>query len=240
MIEVADKKIKDIVESLPGSADEILRLGLDFCCGGDQTLEQQCRERGLEVEDVVKRILGNEDAPELKSWIPNEISDVQTLIQHIIVEYHRPHLEEFDFIGPLLDKVVEVHGASHGHLVEVQRLFRGIEQELREHMQKEEDILFPYILRLQENLKQGVPRNPRMSVKTLIDEIEDEHDDLGFVLGNLFNLTQGYVVPPDACQSYSLLYLKLKQLDRRIRRHAFIENEYLHPQAISVEAQFPQ
>ena len=45
----------------------------------------------------------------------------------------------------------------------------------------QEENLFPYVEILKRNLEKGMGRNPRMCVQTLIDDIENEHEDLGFV-----------------------------------------------------------
>lgn len=42
-----------IVSSNPVFTYELERLGLDYCCGGQRSLEEACRQQGLDAEAVM-------------------------------------------------------------------------------------------------------------------------------------------------------------------------------------------
>jgi len=50
------RSLGDLVTDCPGLAPEFERLGLDYCCGGERSLEQACREAGLSTDAVVEAL----------------------------------------------------------------------------------------------------------------------------------------------------------------------------------------
>ncbi|MGH9449198.1 MAG: DUF542 domain-containing protein, partial [Terriglobia bacterium] len=50
------KPLKEIVLGMPASAKVFEQLGIDYCCGGDQHLEDACQAAGLSVGDVVRSL----------------------------------------------------------------------------------------------------------------------------------------------------------------------------------------
>ena len=120
------------------------------------------------------------------------LSKVDECIRKIIVDYHRAHLKEFDLIQGLIEDVEKANSFSKPFLLELKHLVLGTIDELAKHMQKEEDVLFPYISLLQRNLEKGLSRNPRMSIKTLICEYESDHQDLDFLVPGIRQMIMNY------------------------------------------------
>ncbi len=54
-----------------------------------------------------------------------------------------------------LEKVANKHGDSFPFMIRVKELFGIIHKEMDEHMKKEESILFPRILEIEKNNRQG-------------------------------------------------------------------------------------
>ena len=80
--------------------------------------------------------------PDEKAWTSAPLGD---LTRHIREKHHRYVREAIGRIKTLLEKVKAKHGENHPEIAEVQRLFTEVGQEMIMHMQKEEQILFPYI-----------------------------------------------------------------------------------------------
>ena len=96
-----------------------------------------------------------------------------------------------------------------------------IETELEDHMQKEEQVLFPLI------------RTGRGSqAATPIGVLESEHRDHGRNLERLRELTDGYTIPAEACNTWHALYLGLDQLERDLMQHIHLENNVLFPRSL--------
>ena len=105
------------------------------------------------------------------------------------------------------------------------------------HMMKEEKMLFPYIVRMEEAVIQKEPILPPPfgSVQNPVSMMEHEHDDAGEALRALREMTGGYTVPPDACISYQTLYQALAEFEADLHQHIHLENNILFPRAIAME-----
>jgi len=163
--------------------------------------------------------------------------NIDFLIDHILNSHHWYVNQAILQILPLVQKVVEVHGTKHTELVIIQSLFQQISNEMLLHMKKEELVLFPYIKKLHqaELDRKEVERPTFGSIKSPISVIETEHDTAGIMLNRLSKLSNNYTPPDDACQTFRLLFDKLKEFDTDLHMHMHLENDILHPKAIELE-----
>ena len=74
-------------------------------------------------------------------------------------------------------------------------------------MMKEEMVLFPYIVRMEEAViqKEPVLPSPFGSVQNPVSMMEHEHDSAGNALRAMREASSGYTAPPEACISYQTL-----------------------------------
>jgi regulator of cell morphogenesis and NO signaling len=141
-------------------------------------------------------------------------------------------------IEALAAKVVGVHGKNHPELIEVQKVFSALAAELSVHLMKEEQILFPYISRMEENVLAGEAAPPAMfgTVLNPVRMMMQEHDGAGDSLRSLRTVTKDYTVPADACISYRTLYQALQEYEADLHQHIHLENNILFPRAVAMEA----
>ena len=106
------------------------------------------------------------------------------------------------------------------------------------HMQKEEQILFPYIDVLDEAVNaHGAVEPPFFqTVKNPIHAMMKEHDAAGDLVKQIRNLTSGYTPPADACTSFKRLYEGLREFEVDLHQHVHLENNVLFPRAVELEA----
>src|SRR5689334_12403414 len=79
------------------------------------------------------------------------------LMAYILDTHHVFTKSEMDRLQLLADKVLAAHGGNHPELVHVDELFTRLCADLKPHMFKEEQILFPYIVAMAEAAEQNVP-----------------------------------------------------------------------------------
>ena len=101
---------------------------------------------------------------------------------------------------------------------------------------KEEQILFPYIVRSEESSAQHEPAPPACfgSVENPIRMMMSEHDNAGEALRELRRLTADYKLPEDACTSFRALYKLLQEFEADLHQHIHKENNILFPRAMQV------
>jgi regulator of cell morphogenesis and NO signaling len=239
----AEKTVRQWAVENPGATRVFEKLGLDYCCGGNKSLAEACHAANLSMEDVLKSLEADSpdmkehrarSAPPLSDWKTEPLSE---LIFHIKSTHHKYTREELARLTPLLNKVCSVHGKNHPELEQVRTNFQALAAELTVHMMKEENVLFPYIVRMEESLieKEPVIPAPFGSVRNPVSMMEHEHDSAGSALRAMRAASGGYTPPPDACISYRTLYEALAELEADLHQHIHLENNILFPRAIAME-----
>jgi len=233
-----DKTVGELALEKPGAARVFEKLGIDYCCGGKQTLEQACRSASIPVDKVLDALAlahpsGNVVTKD-SDWQTAPLAD---LISHIKNTHHKYTREEIARLGPLFDKVCSVHGNNHPELLQLRETFHGLGQELTAHLMKEELVLFPYIERMEESVlqKERILPPPFGTVQNPVAMMEHEHDSAGNALRALRASSNGYAAPADACVTYQTLYKTLGQLEADLHQHIHLENNILFPRAIALE-----
>ncbi|MDQ1147110.1 regulator of cell morphogenesis and NO signaling [Bacillus sp. SORGH_AS 510] len=222
--------VKDIVNELPKTSDVFKKNRIDFCCGGNITLSDAAGQNGLnidhllaELEEVFQKFENAEKNVEV--WTD---SDSNTIINHIITNYHRASAEELSMLSPYVTKVSRVHGDNHPELLKVYELFYEFKKELMEHMEKEEVVVFPLI----KQLADGTVENREEAINMIV-ELEKEHDHAGEILREIRAVTSDYALPLDACGTYRLVYARLEALEGLTFMHVHLENNILFPRYLS-------
>ena len=232
-----DKTIRDIAVENPGATRLFEKLGIDYCCGGQRSLQDACTAAKLDVESVLQQLeaAGTQPKAERKEWASESMA---ALVDHILAKHHVYTRESLARIAPLLVKVLGVHAGNHPELNEVEAAFRALDQELKMHMMKEENILFPYIVQMEEAVSRGLrPAMPMFgTVQNPVHMMMAEHDSAGACLRRIRQASNDLRAPADACFSYHELYRALTDLEGDLHQHIHLENNLLFPRAVEMEA----
>lgn len=220
-----DTTVAQIAVEYPLSTRVFARHNIDFCCGGGSPLEEVCRQNGLEAAEILTEIQ-NEILPQSneKQWDKEPLND---LIDHILTVYHRPLDEEIPRLEFMVHKVYDVHGDKNPKMFsELRQVYLNLKNELSAHMMKEEQILFPMI-------KSG---NGSMAAGP-INVMLQEHDSAGDALKRIRELTNNYLVPKEACNTWRALWHGLEAFEKDLHQHIHLENNILFPGALKMEGQ---
>jgi len=209
----ASQSLGSLAVQIPGATAVFRRLKLDFCCGGQQTLDAACASKGLDADAVLGEIQAlqqYEAAPEAPA--PAE------LIDHILRRYHEVHRQQLPELIRMARRVEAVH-RDHPQVPRgLADHLETMERELLEHMAKEEQILFPL-------LKQG----GHPMVVHPIGMMRHEHVSHGEQIERLAALTTQHQPPVDACNTWRALYAGTARLTEDLIEHIHTENNLLFP-----------
>ena len=92
-------------------------------------------------------------------------------------------------------------------------------------MEQEETVLFPAVKKLLDQNNKPIPDSDNFP----IPELEKEHDAAGDILKQLSALSNKYTVPENACNTFRVLYGKLKEFEKDLHQHVHLENNILFP-----------
>lgn len=217
------------------SAVVFKKYKMDFCCGGKQTLEKACEEKNLNTSAILEelRINSTTTRPEQNygDWKVDFLTDYIVNTQHTYVRKNLPTITEF------LNKTITKHGEKHPELKTIKQLFSQVSQELLMHMEKEEQILFPYIKQLGASESQNRKANPPMfgTIKNPIEMMEQEHVDAGNAFESMRVESNDFNPPTDACKTYQVTFSLLNEFEENLHLHIHLENNILFPKAIAIE-----
>ena len=233
----SETKVKDIALSNPAARQVLEDAGLDYCCGGGKSLHEACLHADVPAEEILKRLHENSKdiSPDEANWVSAPLSD---LTRHIREKHHRYVREAIARVQPLLDKVGTKHGENHPEIADIQRLFTEVGREMIMHMQKEEQILFPYIDAVEKaaNAHGSVEPPFFQTVRNPIQAMMKEHDAAGELVKQIRKASSEYTAPADACPSYQALYQDLREFEADLHQHVHLENNILFPRAVEMEA----
>ena len=133
--------IGQIAAEYPIATRVLARHKIDFCCGGGMALKTICEQRGLSSENLINEIFDELSDNSLDvNWNQRTLIE---LIEHILQTHHRPLEEELPRLETMLKKVHQVHHNKNPEVLDqLLNVFLDMKQELLQHMQKEEVILF--------------------------------------------------------------------------------------------------
>src|SRR5579872_428724 len=232
----SETKVKDIALSNPAARQVLEDAGLDYCCGGDKSLHESCLHAGTSAEEILGRLRENTQnaGPDDLNWIAAPLSE---LTRHIREKHHRYVREAVPRTQALLEKVTARHGQNHSEVIDIGRLFAEVGKEMIMHMQKEEQILFPYIDALERavNAHNSVEPPFFQTVKNPVHVMMEEHDAAGELVRQIRSLSANYTAPADACTTFKALYGALKEFETDLHQHVHLENNVLFPRAVEME-----
>ena len=230
------KTVREVALEVPNATRVFEKLRIDYCCGGGRNIAEACGAVGVRLDELSRLLEEAGAAPDdVRDFAAGPLSD---LIRHILDTHHVYAREESERIRALLEKVCGKHGENHPELGQVSALFLKLDADLRPHMFKEEQILFPYILRLEAARAAGgvPPFAPFGTVNNPVRMMMSEHDTAGDHLREIRAAAGDFRAPDDACMSFRALYRALEDLEKDLHRHIHLENNILFPRAVELEA----
>ena len=227
--EVMQMTIGEIVANDFRTASLFTEANIDFCCGGKKSLEKACTESQIDIDDFLVKLNSLQSIPQIqgqnfKEW------DLGFLCDYIRNTHHKYVLKTLPDLVFYTGKISGVHGMNHPELKEIADVFLKINTELLQHLKNEEEVLFPAI-------KEAVKNKSAHSKSTIISEIErmaGEHEFAGGAMDKINQLSMGYTLPEDACNTYRLCYQLLKQFEDDLHIHVHLENNILFPKALQL------
>lgn len=217
-----EKSLGELVVEQPGLARTFEELGFDYCCGGKATLADAAAEHGLDPRTVVSVLAAEGRALEAGSgerdWreVPfTELCDHIVSVHHTFLRRELPRIEE------LLEKVVSRHGETVPTLPQLQAEFKTLHADLIDHIDREEQGLFPLCRGLDGDAELSPEAVPQLGMH------EAAHSNVGEGLARMRELAGGYDTSAALCTTHGVLLEALRGLEVDLHQHIHEENNVL-------------
>jgi regulator of cell morphogenesis and NO signaling len=230
MIASADTTIGEIVTRFPQTICLLRRLHIEFCCDGERSLGELCRERRLSLDDLVVALsaaVSGSPRPR-DDWPTRPLSD---LTAHLVETFHEPLRHELPDLRRMARRV-QRHRDSYRIVLavllrELERFSEGIES----HIAREERELFPIIHRAEDGQlgDDDATHFCRLHAILHADNVET-----ALALRILDNVIARGGDPADACITLRRLLRGLKDLVRLMQLYFHLENNLLLPRAAAL------
>jgi regulator of cell morphogenesis and NO signaling len=221
--------IGEIVASDFRAASLFKEAGIDFCCGGNKSLSDACKEKGADESHLIQQLETLAQTPvsgamNFKEW------DLGFLSDYIVNTHHKFVLKNLPELVFYTQKIANIHGDHHPELMEVASLFTKINEELLQHLKNEEEVLFPAIKAAEKNASPQV----KSTIISEITRMQGEHELAGGAMDKINVLTNNYLIPADACNTYRVSLKLLEQFEDDLHIHVHLENNILYPKALKL------
>lgn len=233
----AQRSVGSIVNESFATARIFKYFGIDFCCGGHLTLDEACINANADIDKVIDAIEGRSE--QTAEAIPFDSWPTDLLIDYVLKIHHRNIRAKGPELLELIRKVATHHADRHPELLQLAEFFERSLEDLESHLQKEEQVLFPYCYDLFEANMQG-EAHQKMHCGTVANPIRvmlREHHDEGTRYKFIRSLMHNFVAPEDACASYRLMLTDLEEFMDALFEHIHIENNILFPRFVELETE---
>lgn len=221
--------VGEIVANDFRAASVFKEKGVDFCCGGKQSVEHVCKENGIDCVALEEQILSLQAEPPSFSQNFGEW-ELGFLCDYIVNNHHKYVLKTLPELMYYTRKIADVHGDNHSELIEIASIFSQINNELTQHIENEETALFPAIKRAA-SVSDPIARQ---IIHTEIKRMTGEHEFAGSAMHNINKISNGYKIPEDACNTYRVAFQMLKHFEDDLHVHVHLENNILFPKALKL------
>lgn len=207
-----NETIGNIASHIADAGRLFRKYNIDYCCGGETKLGDAAARIGLEPSRLAQELAA------LNRAAPDAPSENGALIAHIVETYHCAHRREIPRLIELARRVEATHGQHPAVPTGLAKVLEQTLYELLDHMQKEEQVLFP-----------AMTSGYRGSLSAPITVMRFEHDQHAHGIRALQRLTNGLRPPEDACGSWRGLYDGIEKLINDLIDHMHLENNVLFP-----------
>ena len=230
--------VSDMVRKDYRTAEVFNKYGINYCCGGNVPLQQACQLHNVNFDSIEKDLENVANQIILPPTVQFEDWSVEFLVDYILNVHHDYIRKTLPELCAALNSLTSSHKNKYPYLQQVEEAFTDLATELSEHIDHEEDSIFPY-LKLVSNTYKRKEIYGRLFVRTLSKPlsliIETEHKHIVSLLDQLRKCTNNYTYSNDVCPNHQVIYNKLKEFDADLVQHKRLEDKILLPKAISME-----
>lgn len=224
-------KMSDVITNNPYLILMLGHFGIELPVQ-EKTISEICNEKYINNElflTFANLYNGNNYSPK----VPFSFSDVCSIIDYL-KNSHKYYLDEiYPAILHNIQNMSDVNNSKEMTLVE--NFFHTYFNEVIEHLEYENNIVFPYMLELYDKTKNPVPFDNQRRYS--VNDYKEQHNDIEEKLDDLKNLIIKYLPKKNDHKQRRKLLLSLYELEFDLNIHSQIEDLILIPLVAKMETQ---
>ena len=229
-------KMADVIQENHHLLAIINRFGIQLGFG-DKTLKEVCKENDINLDFFLEIINAFNDHDFYPQHNLEEIP--LKLIIDFLYKTHEFYLEQkIPEISKIIDTLVEKSPEDQQKVMKmIRHFFDEYQLQLKEHIAREEQVVYPYILILEDYLQSKTKTKESYDkvIAYKIDHYAEDHDNIEDKLIELKNILIKYLPPQeDYLICYKLLG-QLAHLQKDMNNHSEMENKVLVPRVQLLE-----
>lgn len=220
---ISEMKISDVIILNPYLILMLEHLGINMEVH-EKTIEQICYECNISTElflTIANLFTGYKPS----AITEYSFNDIQTIIKYLKNSHHYYLEEKYPEIKNYIEIINRIN--DHSEILMIGKFFDKYFNEVTEHLDYENDVVFPYVLRLNNQLTQKHFEDTISNYS--VTEYREQHNDIEEKLTDLNNLLIKYMPQKNDQQIRRKLLLCLFELGYDLKIHSQIEEIILIP-----------
>lgn len=231
-----NKKLSDVINLNVRAIAVFDKYNFDYCFNGNRSIQDACKEKNLDISILINELKEISDEFQLDKfsewWL-------DFLIDYILNNHHQYIHKMIPVISDFSEKISDKYGEKYSELKSIAKIFSVVYKDLKQHMLKEEQILFPYIKQLVSlNIAGNKSEKPYFGmIDNPIKMMESEHKNALDEFDKLKKLTNNFISPENSDEPLTNFFNKLRDFGKDLHVHIHQENNILFPKSIALERQ---
>lgn len=212
-----ESPVAEFVSHHSGAATVFDRHHIDYCCQGHRTLTAACLDRGLQVGELLVELEQAYSEPDADA--DARTAPTSALINRALARQHRTLRATLTLLEHQAIALAREYASELPVLRQLAVSLEHLRTEMLEHLDHEEDELFPALL----------AADLSAETRAKLARMFDEHREFGGLFIRLRELTNSYTPPKGADDNVRRLFRGLAELEGLVGRHHHVENHILLP-----------
>lgn len=230
--------VAEIVAKDYRTADVFRKHGIGYCCGGKWPMEMACEMRGIDADKIQAELETATRTIHVSNLLDFAEWDIGFLVNYLINVHHQYLKKSLPETQQLLGEFAKEHNKKFSYLAELEKQFDLLVKQLLFSIQREEEVMFPYIRQIAHAYEHKEPY-AALFVRTMRKPVEETmfkgHENVRDIILSIRKLTNTYTAPENVCISHKVVIAKLKELDNDLMQHLYLEQSVLFPRTMAIE-----
>lgn len=216
-------KVSDIISINPEAVFLLAELGIHFYTNLDTRIKNLTLNRRDDYNGIINKLVNFKTG--LFTAIRPEIWSIRMITLYIIENHHQHLHKKLPELQELINQLSLNFGADFPHLQSLDSRFRQFIEEITDHLQDEEEKVFPFVGAISD--KETISETERHEMKEKLNWIVEDHFLAGDNLQAIRKICNNFKWNREEIPGLKVLYRELQELEKDFLLHILFENHFL-------------